>query len=82
MGSWLGNEFEVTQFLNPGNLHCILGNFHSRMQIAGAAADTAVVEALNPCLAASCHYLDFLESFGLDSWRENRNYTVVVVVAD
>lgn len=46
---------------------------------AAAAADTAAVEALDPCLAASCHCLDFLESFDLDSWRGNQSYTVAVV---
>ena len=44
-----------------------------------AAADTAAVEALDPCLAASCHCLDFLESFDLDSRRGNQSYTVAVV---
>lgn len=48
---------------------------------AAAAADTAAVEASSPYLAASCHCLDFLESFDLDSSVGNQNYTVAVVAA-
>ena len=60
----------------PGSCH-----FHRQVAVV-AAADTAAVEALNPCLVASCHCLDFWESSGLDSWDGNWSSFVVAVAGD